>query len=111
MSDTEKLHDESALDQLPLPEATFEFLVFSLGLQAQQQLGLLSVPGDEEGKFPPNLRLASHTIDLLGVLLEKTRGNLTHEEHRYLENSLTELRYRYVQVADSLKKKQEQNQN
>ncbi len=111
MSDTEKLHEESAAAQFSLPEANFEFLVFSLGLQAQQQLGLLPVPGDEEGAFQPNLPLARHTIDLLGVLLEKTKGNLTLEEHRYLENTITELRFRYVQVSDALNKKQEQKQN
>ncbi|HPQ15604.1 MAG TPA: DUF1844 domain-containing protein [Bryobacteraceae bacterium] len=44
--------------------------------------------------------MARHYIDLLGVLQEKTRGNLTLEEQRYLENSLTELRFRYVQAAE-----------
>jgi uncharacterized protein DUF1844 len=109
MSETENLH-EAPSESMPLPEANFEFLVFSLGLQAQQQLGLLPIPG-EEGKFPADLTLARHTIDLLAVLQEKTKGNLTLQERRYLENSITELRYRYVQVSDSLKKNQEQVQS
>jgi hypothetical protein len=37
---------------------------------------------------------------MLGVLLEKTRGNLTLDEQRLLENSLTELRYRFVQASE-----------
>ena len=41
---------------------------------------------------------------MMAVLLEKTRGNLTLEEQRLLENSLTELRFRFVQVSDELSK-------
>jgi hypothetical protein len=40
----------------------------------------------------------------MGMLLEKTKGNLSLEEHRMLENSLTELRFRYVQVSDEVAK-------
>jgi hypothetical protein len=40
------------------------------------------------------------------MLQEKTRGNLTLDEQRMIENNLTELRFRYVQVADELAKKQ-----
>jgi hypothetical protein len=58
----------------------------------------------EEEKQPPDLPLARHTIDLMAVLLEKTKGNLSIEEHRLLENSLTELRFRFVQVSDEVAK-------
>jgi hypothetical protein len=44
--------------------------------------------------------MARHTIDMMGILLEKTKGNLSLEELRLLENSLTELRFRFVQVSD-----------
>ena len=40
----------------------------------------------------------------MGVLVEKTKGNLTLEEQRLTENSLTELRFRFVQVSDDLAK-------
>jgi len=70
-------------------------------MQAQMQLGLLDL-GEEEGQPEPNLQLARHSIDLLAMLGEKTKGNLTVEEQRLLDNGLTELRYRYVQVADEL---------
>ncbi|MGE5570858.1 MAG: DUF1844 domain-containing protein [Rhodospirillales bacterium] len=81
-----------------VPPATLDYLIFSLRTQAELQLGLLHF-GEEKDRPKPNLPLARHSIDLLGVLQEKTRGNLTLEEQRYLENSLTELRFRYVQAA------------
>jgi hypothetical protein len=83
---------------IPLPPASFSFLVLSLRAQAEMQLGLMQF--GEEQKAEPDLLLARHTIDLMGVLLEKTKGNLTLEEHRLLENSLTELRFRFVQVSE-----------
>ena len=58
----------------------------------------------EEEKPEPDLDLARHTIDLMGVLFEKTKGNLSLEEQRLLENSLTELRFRFVQVSDEVAK-------
>jgi hypothetical protein len=69
-----------------------------LRTQAEIQLGLVHFG---EGEPPePDLRMARHTIDLMAVLLEKTKGNLTLDEQRHLENSLTELRFRFVQVTD-----------
>ena len=79
----------------PLPPPTFEFLVFSLKTQAEVHLGLVSFGEKPE---PPNLDAASHAIDMLGMILDKTRGNLSFEEQRLVENSLTELRFRFVQV-------------
>jgi len=84
-----------------LPPATFSFLVLSLGTQAQAHLGMLHF-GEEE-KPEVNLPMARHSIDLLAVLLEKTKGNLTLEERRLLENSLTELRFRFVQASEDYK--------
>src|SRR5439155_8613836 len=83
------------------PPANFLFLVESLLMQAQVQLVLLSL-GEKDEDTEPNLPLARHSIDLLGMIQEKTKGNLTVEEQRLLENGLTELRFRYVQVSDEL---------
>jgi len=82
----------------PLPPPTFEFLVFSLKTQAEMQLGLFHF--GEPSEEPPNLPAARHAIDLLAMIAEKTRGNLALEEQRLIENSLTELRFRFVQVAE-----------
>lgn len=88
----------------PLPPANFSFLVESILMQAQMQLGLLHF-GEKEEQPEPNLPVARHSIDLLGMLQEKTKGNLSTEEQRLLENGLTELRFRYVQVFDEQKRK------
>jgi len=83
----------------PLPPPTFEFLVFSLKTQAEMHLGLVSF--GEENAEVPNLPAAQHAIDMLAMIAEKTRGNLTMEEQRLAENSLTELRFRFVQVSET----------
>src|SRR5258708_7405886 len=87
---------------LPLPPPTFEFLVFSLKTQAEMRLGLLPF-GDEEDE-KPDLSAARHAIDMLAMIVEKTRGNLSLEEQRMAENSLTELRFRFVQISESVAK-------
>jgi hypothetical protein len=83
--------------EFPLPPPTFEFLVFSLKMQTEMRLGLVPVGEDEEGG--PDLPAARHAIDMLAMLQEKTKGNLSLEEQRLIENSLTELRFRYVQAV------------
>jgi hypothetical protein len=94
------------MNDYPVPPANFLFLVESILMQAQIQLGLLNL-GEKEEDSEPNLPLARHSIDLLAMLQEKTRGNLTVEEQRLIENGLTELRFRYVQVSDEVKHKAE----
>lgn len=88
----------------PLPPASFAFLVESILMQTQIQLGLLHL-GEGEEKAEPNLPVARHSIDMLAMLEQKTKGNLTVEEQRLIENGLTELRFRYVQIADEVKRK------
>ena len=86
----------------PLPPATFEFLVFSLKMQAELRLGIVAMPG--EPQEAPDLRTARHTIDMLAMIQEKTRGNLSMEEQRLIENSLTALRFRFVQASEEAAK-------
>lgn len=92
---------ENPIEEMPLPfpPASFTFLVVSLRAQAEMYLGLLPAAEGEE-KPQPNLPIARHHIDTLAILLEKTKGNLSLEEQRLLENSVTELRFRFVQVSD-----------
>jgi hypothetical protein len=87
----------------PIPPASFNFLILSMQAQAQMQLGLMHFGEGEKPK--PELDMARHTIDMMGVLLEKTKGNLTMDEQRLLENAVTELRFRFVQVSDEIKAK------
>ena len=93
--------------QTPLPPASFTFLVLSLRAQAEMQLGLMKFGEDDQSGA--DLPLARHTIDLMGILLDKTKGNLSLEEHRLLENSLTELRFRFVQASEQGGKAAAQN--
>jgi hypothetical protein len=86
-------------NDFPVPPASFDFLVANLRMQAEIQLGLIHF-GEEKDRPEPNLPLARHAIDMLGMLSEKTRGNLTIEEQRMLENTLTELRFRFIQASE-----------
>jgi len=95
--------ESHAEEQIPLPPASFEFLTLTLRAQAEFQLGLMHF-GPENERPKPNLDLARHSIDLLAILQSKTKGNLSMEEQRLLENSLTELRFRYVQALEESKK-------
>ncbi len=81
----------------PIPPPSFEFLILTLRMQAEVALGLLTVPGDDDGK---DLDRARHVIDLLAMLETKTKGNLTLPEQRLIENTLTELRFRFVQISE-----------
>src|SRR5580693_4137787 len=91
-----------AENDFPLPPPTFEFLVFSLKTQAEVRLGLLKFGEEQDG---PDLPAARHAIDLLAMIQEKTRSNLSTEEQRLIENSLTELRFRFVQALEQHQKK------
>ena len=82
-----------------LPPADFTMLVTMFSTQAMACLGVL--PNPETGKPEQNLPLARHFIDLLGVLQEKTRRNLTGHEADLLQNSLHELRLAYVELSRS----------
>jgi Domain of unknown function (DUF1844) len=85
--------------EYPLPPATFEFLILSLKAQTEMHLGMYHF-GEEKDRPAPDFRVARHTIDLMAMLQEKTRGNVTMEEQRLMENSLTELRFRFVQAME-----------
>jgi hypothetical protein len=96
-------------DEMPMPPATFEFFVLSMKMQAEMSMGLIHF-GEEADKPEPDLRAARHAIDLLGMIAEKTRGNLSFEEQRLIENSLTELRFRFVQVREAASSKDTEKQ-
>lgn len=74
-------------------------LVLSLQGGAMQQLGKIASP--LTGKVERNLDMAKSSIDMLGMVRDKTEGNLTDEEKQLIEHALYELRLNYV---DELKK-------
>ena len=83
----------------PFLEPSFDFLVATLRMQAEMHLGMMPMPGEEKPQ-PANLPVARHFIDVLAILGENTKGNLTEPETRMLENSVTELRFRFVMAGE-----------
>ena len=86
-------------DESRAPTLDFNVLVLSLGSSAIVHLGEAPDPTTGQKREKPELSLAQQSIDLLAVLQEKTRGNLTDEEARFLDNILYDLRMLYVQVS------------
>ena len=80
-----------------MPEANFSTLVQTLATQAAFFMSDERDP--RSGRSLQNLDLAKHHIDLLAVLEEKTKGNLTDEEKRLLDSILYELRVAYVSAT------------
>ena len=83
--------------RVPLPEVNFNSLIFSLSSSALLHLGEIADP--QTGEKNRDLSLAKHTIDTIGMLKEKTKGNLEEEEKKFLDSILTDLRWRYVKAA------------
>ncbi len=79
----------------------FYQLILMLETAALQQLGKLINP--LTGKTEQNLEQAKFSIDILGMIEEKTKGNLTSEEQRYLEGVLSQLRLNYVEEVNKPK--------
>jgi hypothetical protein len=74
-----------------------DFVTFILSMSQTALLAMGCGPHPETGKTECDLRSAKCTIDILEVLQEKTKGNLTGEEERILERILTELRLMWVE--------------
>jgi len=93
----EPLREEVSREEVPLPEINFTSFIFSLSTSALIQLGEIEDPFTQ--KQSKNLPIAKQTIDLIGMLREKTKGNLPSEEGNFLDNVLFDLRMRYVKAA------------
>jgi hypothetical protein len=78
-----------------LPHVDFSTFILSLSHSALMHLG--EAPSPETGKLEEDLLLARQTIDLIGMLEEKTRGNLAGDEERLIAQILFDLRLRYVE--------------
>jgi hypothetical protein len=89
---------KALFEKLDTPEAKFTVLVSSLVTQALVSLGEVEHPISKQKEV--DLESARFSIDLLQVLSEKTRGNLTDLEKRYLEGVLYDLRMRFVEASE-----------
>ena len=80
-------------------EKPIEFTTFLLGLASSALIHLGAAPNPETGQTAQELVLARQTIELLGLLREKTRGNLTADEERIFDSLLSDLRLRFVEAS------------
>ncbi|HEX8819759.1 MAG TPA: DUF1844 domain-containing protein [Archangium sp.] len=80
------------------PEAAITFSTFLVGLASSALIHLGEAPNPETGRSERDLVLARQSMDLLGMLHDKTRGNLTSEEQQLFDNLLADLRLRFVKA-------------
>lgn len=90
---------EGEAEEQALPPASFMVLMSTLATQAMAAMGL--IPDPMTGQPSVNLPMAKHFIDLLGMLQEKTQGNLTEEEANHLRDGLHQLRMIFVSSEQS----------
>ena len=97
-SAAEQAYNQTKADRpTQLPEASFLALAEMLAGEAAMCLGLAQAP--DGSKIPIDLETARHMIDMLGMLEQKTKGNLTAEEDSVLENILGYLRMQFVALS------------
>lgn len=84
-------------EQEPLPEINFSTFIISLSTQALMHLG--EIPNPLSGKSETDTPVAKQTIDILGMLEAKTRGNRDAGEERLIEDVLFDLRMKYVEAV------------
>jgi hypothetical protein len=98
-SSDSKVDEEASSDthsEAPPPPASLTFLVTSLATQAMAAMG--QIPGEDGKPLPMNLDYAKHFIDLIGVLEEKTTGNLDDAESKFLQETLHQMRMMFVSM-------------
>ena len=86
--------EEQKQSSPPPPEVNFSSFVLSLSSSALFHFG--EIPDPISNQKQRNLPMAKQTIDILGMLKEKTAGNLTEQEDKLLDNLLYDLRMRYI---------------
>jgi len=80
-----------------LPPADFKTLISTMVTQAMFAMG--AIPDPQTGQRVAHLDLARHHIDMIGVIEEKTKGNLDEEEQTLVTQTLHELRMHYIEIA------------
>ncbi len=85
----------------PAPTEPVTFSTFILGLSTQALLHLGDIADPTTGRVARDLNAAKHVIDILGILRDKTRGNVEPTEESLLDSMLYDLRMRYVALMRS----------
>ena len=86
------------MSESPTSPVSFLAFIYSLMGNAAVHFGDMADPATGTTR-PTNLEAAQQVIDLLSMLEQKTRGNLTDDERRLLEGALHELRMKYVEAS------------
>lgn len=103
---SEKKKDEASVQQAvekdtegkeALPAINFSTFIISLSTQALMHLG--EIPDPLSGKVERDISVGKQMIDIIGVLSEKTRGNLDQGEEKLMEDILFDLRMKYVEAV------------
>ena len=82
--------------KMPPLEVNFMMFITSLSMQVMMSLGIY--PNPVTKKEEKNLGAAKYTIDIIAMIQEKTKGNLTTEEARLIDNILYDLRMKYIEA-------------
>jgi hypothetical protein len=93
----EEASDKEEQARGPFPEVTLATFIFSLSSSALVHLG--EIPEPQTNRTEVDLPIAKQIIDTLGMLQEKTKGNLDQDEERLLKSVLYDLRMRYIQKS------------
>ncbi len=93
----EDAFDKEEQSRGPFPEVTLATFIFSLSSSALVHLG--EIPEPQTNRTEVDLPIAKQIIDTLGMLQEKTKGNLDQDEERLLKSVLYDLRMRYIQKS------------
>ena len=89
---------EEKKSSAPLPEINFSSFLLSLSSSTLLHLGEIADP--QSGEKKKDLALAKQSIDIINLLKDKTKGNLTQEEEKLLEHLLYDLRMRFVKANE-----------
>jgi len=93
----EKAEERRQGEFTSLPEVNFSSFILSLSSSILLHLGEIADP--QSGEKKKDLALAKQTIDIITLLKDKTKGNLTEEEQKLLEHLLYDLRMRFVKAS------------
>ena len=93
----EKQEEQKEESFIPLPKVNFSSFLLSLSSSTLLHLG--EIPDPQSGEKKKDLALAKQSVDIISMLKEKTKNNLTEEEEKLLEHLLYDLRMRFVQAS------------
>ena len=95
----DKKKDEVKKEEFKMPPLEVNFMMFITNLSMQAMMSLGIYPNPITKKEEKNLDGAKYTIDIIAMIQEKTKGNLTSEESRLTDNILYDLRMKYIEAG------------